>query len=322
MPKSKNMNAVVFKKYGGVDVLKYETIDVPTLVGNQVLIRVKYASVNPVDWKVRNGIARVLTGIVKPKSKFQILGADIAGEIEAVGSAVSRFEKGDKVCAILGGIPGGGYAEQVAVDVSQVALMPQSLDFQKAAALPLAGLTAFQALKMGNIQANQNVLINGASGGVGIFAVQIAKAKGANVTAVCSERNANFVRSLGADKVIDYNKKDFTKASEKYDIIYDAVGKSSLLKCKSVLSKSGVYITTMPEPISLIQSKLLPYFSARRVIPIMTKSSGEDLAELGELVDKFEMKIPIEKEFPLKEVAKAHEYSQSERVRGKLILKM
>lgn len=316
------MKAVLFKKYGGIEVLKYETIDVPIVTENQVLIRVKYASVNPVDWKVRNGIARVLTGLMKPKSKFQILGGDIAGEIEAVGAAVSRFKKGDAVCAILGGIPGGGYAEQVAVEASQVALMPKSLDFKAAAALPLTGLTAFQALIMANIRANQNVLVNGASGGVGIFALQIAKAKGATVTAVCSERNADFVRTLGADKVMDYNKEDFTKASEKYDIVYDAVGKSSLGKCKSILSKSGVYITTMPEPISLIQSKLLPFFSARRVIPIMTKPSGEDLAELSVLVDKFKMEIPIDREFSLKDVAKAHEYSQSERVRGKLVLKM
>lgn len=316
------MKAVLFKKYGGIEVLKYETIDVPIVTENQVLIRVKYASVNPVDWKVRNGIARVLTGLMKPKSKFQILGGDIAGEIEAVGAAVSRFKKGDTVCAILGGIPGGGYAEQVAVEASQVALMPKSLDFKAAAALPLTGLTAFQALIMANIRANQNVLVNGASGGVGIFALQIAKAKGATVTAVCSERNADFVRTLGADKVMDYNKEDFTKASEKYDIVYDAVGKSSLGKCKSILSKSGVYITTMPEPISLIQSKLLPFFSARRVIPIMTKPSGEDLAELSVLVDKFKMEIPIDREFSLKDVAKAHEYSQSERVRGKLVLKM
>lgn len=316
------MKAVLFKKYGGIEVLKYETIDVPIVTENQVLIRVKYASVNPVDWKVRNGIARVLTGLMKPKSKFQILGGDIAGEIEAVGAAVSRFKKGDAVCAILGGIPGGGYAEQVAVEASQVALMPKSLDFKAAAALPLTGLTAFQALIMANIRANQNVLVNGASGGVGIFALQIAKAKGATVTAVCSERNADFVRTLGADKVMDYNKEDFTKASEKYDIVYDAVGKSSLGKCKSILSKSGVYITTMPELISLIQSKLLPFFSARRVIPIMTKPSGEDLAELSILVDKFKMEIPIDREFSLKDVAKAHEYSQSERVRGKLVLKM
>jgi NADPH:quinone reductase-like Zn-dependent oxidoreductase len=316
------MKAIIFKKYGSIDVLEYKTIDEPILTENQVLIRVEYASVNPVDWKVRNGTARFLTGFIKPKPAFQILGGDVAGEIEAVGSAVTGFQKNDKVCAILGGIPGGGYAEKVAVDVSQIALMPKSLDFKASAALPLTGLTAFQALKKANLRANQNILVNGASGGVGIFAVQIAKAMGAKVTAVCSQRNAAFVLSLGANSVIDYEKEDFTKITKSFDVIYDAVGNSSLKKCKPILSKSGVYITTVPDPISLIQSKLLPYFSARRVVPIITKPSGEDLAVLATLVDKYQIKIPIDAAFPLKNAAAAHDYSETGRVKGKLVLRM
>jgi NADPH:quinone reductase-like Zn-dependent oxidoreductase len=316
------MKAIVFKKYGNIDVLKYETVDEPILSENQVLIRVEYASVNPVDWKVRNGTARVLTGLIRPKPAFQILGGDVAGEIEAVGSSVTDFQKGDKVCAILGGIPGGGYAEKVAVNVSQIALIPKSLDFKMAAALPLTGLTAFQAFKMADLQVNQNVLVNGASGGVGIFAVQIAKAMGAKVTAVCSQRNAEFILSLGADSVVDYEKEDFTKTMKTFDVIYDAVGNSSFKKCKSILSKSGTYITTIPQPISFLQSKLLPYFSPRRVIPILTKSSGEDLAALTNLVDKHQILIPIDAEFPLKNAAAAHDYSQTGRVKGKLVLRM
>lgn len=316
------MKAIIFKKYGNIDVLKYETIEEPILAENQVLIRVEYASVNPVDWKVRNGTARVLTGFIKPKPAFQILGGDVSGEIEAVGSEVTDFQKGDKVCAILGGIPGGGYAEKVAVNISQIALMPKSFDFRMAAALPLTGLTAFQALKMANLEASQNILVNGASGGVGVLAVQIAKALGAKVTAVCSQRNAEFVLSLGADSVIDYEKEDFTKITKSFDVIYDAVGNSSLRKCKPILSKSGVYITTIPQPIAFLQSKLLPYFSKYRVIPIITKSSGEDLSELAALVDKHQIQVPIDAEFPLKNAAAAHDYSQSGRVKGKLILRI
>ena len=316
------MKAITFKKYGNIEVLKYETIEEPILAENQVLIRVEYASVNPVDWKVRNGTARVLTGFIKPKPAFQILGGDVSGEIEAVGSEVTDFQKGDKVCAILGGIPGGGYAEKVAVNISQIALMPKSFDFRMAAALPLTGLTAFQALKMANLEASQNILVNGASGGVGVLAVQIAKALGAKVTAVCSQRNAEFVLSLGADSVIDYEKEDFTKITKSFDVIYDAVGNSSLRKCKPILSKSGVYITTIPQPIAFLQSKLLPYFSKYRVIPIITKSSGEDLSELAALVDKHQIQVPIDAEFPLKNAAAAHDYSQSGRVKGKLILRI
>jgi NADPH:quinone reductase-like Zn-dependent oxidoreductase len=316
------MKAIIFKKYGNIDVLKYEPIDEPILAENQVLIRVEYASVNPVDWKVRKGIARFLTGFIKPKPAFQILGADVSGEIEAVGSEVTNFQKGDKVCAILGGIPGGGYAEKVAVNASQIALMPKSFDFRMAAALPLVSLTAFQALKMANLEENQNILVNGASGGVGILAVQIAKVFGAKVTAVCSQRNAEFVLSLGADSVIDYEKEDFTKITKSFDVIYDAVGNSSLRKCKPILSKSGVYITTIPLPIAFLQSKMLPYFSKYRVIPILAKSSGEDLITLVNLVDKYQIKVPIDAEFPLKNAAAAHDYSQSGRVKGKLVLRM
>jgi len=316
------MKAIIFKKYGNIDVLKYETIDEPFLLGNQVLIRIYYASVNPVDWKVRNGTARFLTGFWKPKPAFQILGGDIAGEIEAVGSEVTNFQKGDKVCAILGGISGGGYSEKVAIDISKIALMPKSLDFRAAAALPLAGLTAYQGFKRANIQANQNVLVNGASGGVGIFALQIAKAFGAKVTAVCSQRNAQFVLDLGANSVIDYEREDFTKVTKSFDIIYDAIGNSSLKNCKPILSKSGIYITTIPGLTSLIQSKLLPYFSNHRVIPILTKSSGEDLAELVALVDKHQIQVPIDAEFPLKNTAAAHDYSETGRVKGKLVLRI
>lgn len=316
------MKAVTFKKYGNIEVLKYESISEPSFTENQVLINVDFASVNPVDWKVRKGVARVLTGLLKPKVTYQILGGDIAGTIESVGDNIQDFQKGDKVCAILGGIPGGGYAEKVAVDVSQIALMPKSLDARAAAALPLTGLTAFQALQIANIEPNQKVLVNGASGGVGVFAVQIAKAMGAKVTAVCSQKNTSFVLGLGADSVIDYELSDFTKVTNTYDVIYDAVGNSSFKKCKSILSKSGIYITTIPGPLSLLQARLLPYFSKRRVLPIITKNSGEDLAALGVLVDKYQLQVPIDSEFPLKNAAAAHDYSETGRVKGKIVLRI
>lgn len=316
------MKAITFKRYGTIDVLNYEPIETPILGDNQVLIQVHYASVNPVDWKVRKGVARVLTGFFRPKKKYQILGADVSGTILSVGETVEKFNVNDAVFVILGGIPGGGYAEQIVVDASQVALIPKSLDLKKAAAVPLTGLTAFQAFLQANIQHNQRILINGASGGVGIFAVQIAKAYHAKVTAVCSQQNVELVRNLGADSVIDYRKEDFTKTTQTFDIIFDAVGNQSFQKVKSILDKNGTYITTIPNPIALLQAKILPYLSNRKVVPIMTKNSGEDLKILAKMIDNHQFQIPIDAAFPLKNAAAAHDYSETGRVKGKLVLRV
>jgi NADPH:quinone reductase-like Zn-dependent oxidoreductase len=316
------MNAITFKRYGTIDVLNYESIEVPILGDDQVLIQVHYASVNPVDWKVRKGIARFLTGLFRPKKKYQILGADVSGTILSVGETVDKFNINDAVFAILGGIPGGGYAEQIVVNANQVALIPKSLDFKKSAAVPLTGLTALQGFLQANIQHNQRILINGASGGVGIFAVQIAKAYHAKTTAVCSQQNVELIRGLGADSVIDYQKEDFTKTTQTFDIIFDAVGNQSFQKVKSILSKDGVYITTIPNPIALLQAKILSYFSKRQVVPIMTKNSGEDLKTLAKMIDNHQFQVPIDAEFPLKNAAAAHDYSETNRVKGKLILRI
>jgi len=316
------MNAITFKRYGTIDVLNYEQIESPTLGENQVLIQVHYTSVNPVDWKVRKGVARFLTGFFSPKKEFQILGADVSGTILSVGEAVNNLTVNDAVFVILGGIPGGGYAEQIVVNANQVSLLPKSLNFQKAAAVPLTGLTALQGFIQAGIQHNQRILINGASGGVGVFAIQIAKAYNAKITAVCSQQNVDFVRDLGANSVIDYQKEDFTTTTQTFDIIFDAVGNQTFKKVKSILSKDGAYITTIPNPIALIQAKLFPYLSKRKVIPIMTKNSGEDLKNLAKMIDNHQFKIPIDAEFPLKNAAAAHDYSETGRVKGKLVLRV
>jgi NADPH:quinone reductase-like Zn-dependent oxidoreductase len=316
------MNAITFKRYGTIDVLNYEPIETPILGENQVLIQVHYASVNPVDWKVRKGVARFLTGFLRPKKAFQIPGADVSGTILSVGATVENFNVNDAVFVILGGIPGGGYAEQIVVDATQIALIPKSLDFKKAAAVPLTGLTALQGFLLANIQENQHILINGASGGVGVFAVQIAKAFNTKVTAVCSQQNVELVRSLGADAVIDYQKEDFTKTTQTFDIIFDAVGNQSFQKVKSILSDKGVYITTIPTPIALLQSKILEYFTNKKVVPIITKNSGEDLKNLAKMIDNHQFQIPIDAEFPLKNAAAAHDYSETGRVKGKLVLRV
>ena len=233
------MKAIVYHNYGSPDVLRLEEIEKPVPNDNQVLVRVRAASVNPLDWHYMEGtpyFVRLLTGLRKPKDTR--LGVDVAGQVEAVGRNVTQFKPGDEVF----GACRGAFAEYACTSESALVMKPDNVTFEQAASVPVAALTALQGLRdKGQIQPGQKVLINGAAGGVGTFAVQIAKSFGADVTGVCSTRNVDMVRSIGADRVIDYTREDFTKSGQRYDLIFDCVGNHSLSACRRVLNPKGIY---------------------------------------------------------------------------------
>ena len=234
------MKAIIYTKYGSPDVLQFKDVEKPTPKDNEVLVKIFAASVNAADWHLLRAdpiLARFATGLLKPKNT--ILGSDIAGRVEAVGSNVKQFKPGDDVFGDISGCGWGGFAEYVCVIETALALKPTNLTFEQAAAVPMAAVTALQGLRdKGQIQAKQKVLINGASGGVGTFAVQIAKAFGAEVTGVCSTRNMDMVRSIGADHVIDYTREDFTKNGQQYDLIL-AARKSFGFRLSACISPKG-----------------------------------------------------------------------------------
>ncbi|MGH1394773.1 MAG: NAD(P)-dependent alcohol dehydrogenase [Trichormus sp.] len=310
------MKAVVIRRYGATDVLQYEELEQPQIQPNQLLVRVYASSVNPIDWKTRKGMLSLLTG-----NKFpMILGFDVAGEVVAVGSQVTRFQVGD---AIYGStkFPGGAYAEFAAIPENLAALKPTNLSYEEAATVPLAAMTALQSLRdLGHILPRQKVLINGAAGGVGIFAVQIAKALEAEVTGVCSTRNLEFVKSLGADRVVDYTQQDFTSEKIQYDIIFDVVAKRSLADCKKVLKPNGVFVSTLPNPDVLIQGFFSMFLPGQKAKLILEKPNAQDLVYLKELIETGKVRTVIDRTYPLQELAAAHTYSESERAVGKIAI--
>lgn len=318
------MKAVLIRQFGPPQVMKIEEVDKPQISGDQVLIRVHYSSVNPVDWKIRNGSLRLLTG-----SKFPMrLGFDIAGEVVEMGSSATRFNKCDRVFGMLDFRHIGAYAEYVCISENKLALIPENLDLREAAAVPLAALTAYQALHYkGKIKSGETVLVNGASGGVGSFAVQIARAAGAMVTAVCGTDNIELVRTLGADRVIDYRKQDFTELPDRYDIIFDAVGNFSFFKISKKLTCSGCYITTLPnKPADILSffltSLLPPFFKGKKSTYINVRPSGSDLGALSLLIREKKVAPIIDRMFSLEEIMEAHAYSETGHARGKIVIKI
>ncbi|MEN8155299.1 MAG: NAD(P)-dependent alcohol dehydrogenase, partial [Acidobacteriota bacterium] len=237
------MKAVAYNKYGAPDVLEITEKNKPELPADKILVKVKASSVNPVDYKIRRGDMKALTGKIFPK----LAGSDFAGVVEDKGSAVEDFRKGDKVYGFMNPMKGGAYAEFIIVDPEKTALMPDNLSFEEAASMPVAALTALQALSyLGNVKEGTSVLINGATGGVGSFAVQIAKALGAEVTGLCSGKNMEFCKKLGADNVFDYSKDGLAGSGKKFDVFFDAAAKTNFSKSKMYLKKRGIYITTIP----------------------------------------------------------------------------
>jgi len=311
------MKAVFINQYGSTQVLQYEDMETPSINRDQLLVKVYASSVNPVDWKIRAGQLQFLTGYKFP----MVLGFDVSGEVVAVGESVTRFQTGDKVYAYLDSLPGGAYAEYAAVSEQVACFKPDNMSYEQAAAVPLAAITALQSLRdLGQILPGHKVLINGASGGVGSFGVQIAKAFKAEVTAVCSTQNVELVKSLGGDRVIDYTVQDLTKDTSFYDIIFDAVGKESFSGCQNILKPNGVYVTTLPDPDSLVQSFLTFLLPGKKSKLIVAQSNGQDLAYLKELIEGGKIRSVIDRTYSLEELAAAHAESEQGHVVGKLVI--
>ena len=319
------MKAIVYRKNGPPDVLTCEEIDKPVPNDQEVLIKVHAAAVNPLDFHMLKGgplIFRLLFGGAKLKHP----GVDCAGVVEAVGPAVTQFKAGD---AVFGNCR-GAFAEYAVAPDSKIAPKPEGVSFEDAAALPVAALTALQGLRNhGKLQPGQNVLINGASGGVGTFAVQLAKIFGAHVTAICSARNADLVRSLGADRVIDYATEDFAQGTARYDLILDMAGSHSFSASQRVLTPRGIQVgvgilashkSLFATIAGLIGNLIRSAFSSQKFVVFIAKGNREDLAFLGELVANGKLKPVIDKKYSLAEVPEAMRYQGTWRARGKLVI--
>jgi len=318
------VKAIVRESYGPPDVLHLEEVSLPTVGDGDVLVRVQAASVNAGDWHLLRGTPlpfRLVAGLRTPK--FKIIGNDIAGCVEAVGRNVTQFRPGDEVFGELSRCGFGAYAEFAAAPEKALALKPANLSFEEAAAIPTAGCTALQGLRRGRIELGQRVLINGASGGVGTFAVQIAKTFGTEVTAVCSTRNVDAVRSIGADHVLDYTKDDFAAIGQRYDLILAANGDRSIWDYKRALTADGAYVMTGGSNRQLIDALLFgPLLSIGRqkLGNVLVKPSQADLLFLKELCEAGKVRPTIDRRFPLSEAPAAVRYVEGGRERGKIVI--
>jgi NADPH:quinone reductase-like Zn-dependent oxidoreductase len=320
------MKAIVYHEYGSADVLKCEEVEKPVPKDDEVLIKVRAASVNPLDWRLMKGKPRALR-IVPRLLKMPIgrPGVDVAGEVEAVGNKVTQFKPGDQV---FGGCR-GAFAEYATTREKSIVTKPDSVTFEQAASIYVAGLTALQGLRdKGKLQPGQKVLVNGAAGGVGTFAVQIAKSFGSEVTGVCSTRNLEMVRSIGAEKTIDYTKQNFTTSDQRYDLILECVGNHSFSECRRVLNTAGRFVMVgAPHDMSMMgllaqmtKPLLLSPFVSQKAVMFMAKSSQDDLTLLGELIATGKLEPVIDRRYSLSEVPDAMRYVEEGHARGKVII--
>ena len=303
------MKAVVCRKYGKPEVLEIVEVAKPTPKDDEVLVKIFATTVHIGDTRIRKAdpfLVRLVFGLFKPK-KNMILGMEISGIIEAIGKNIKSLKVGDKVFAYTG-LKFGGYAEYICLPEKSksftknglLALKPKNLSFKEATTVPAGGLTALKNLQKANISKGQKILINGASGSLGTFAIQLAKYFGAEVTAVCSEKNFELVKSIGADKVIDYTKEDFTKINEKYDIVYDAVMKSTKAKCKRILKENGIFFKNSQLP----------------------KTEEKDLLFLKDIIENGEMKPVIDRIYSIEQIVEAHEYVDKGHKKGNVVIKI
>jgi len=319
------MKAIIHERYGHPDVLELRDVDKPVLEDDQVLVRVHAASVNPVEWYGVTGpyFARFGNGLRRPKDTR--VGVDLAGQVEAVGGAVKELRPGDEVY----GTGGGSWAEYAAAREIRLGPKPANLSFEEAAAVPVAAITALQALRdKGQVQPGQKVLINGASGGVGTFAVQIAKALGADVTAVCSERNVEQARSLGADRVVDYTQEDFTKLGERHDLMLDITGRRSFLACRRVLTPEATFVLVGGRmtyrglgPLPHLAGTILKSrFRSQKVTFFVAQITAEDLGFLRELLEAGAVRPVIDRRYELSQAPDALRYLGEGHARGKIVI--
>jgi 2-desacetyl-2-hydroxyethyl bacteriochlorophyllide A dehydrogenase len=323
-----NMKAIINTQYGSPDVLRYEEVDTPIPKDDEVLIKIHYAAANAGDLHLLRAdpfLIRLMMGFFKPK--IQILGFDVSGTIQQVGKHVKKFKKGDEVFGDISESGFGAYAQFVSVPESSLVKKPKKISFEQAAGVSGAGMTALQGLvKHGHIKAGQNVLIVGASGGVGHFAVQLAKSYGAVVTGVCSTKNVKMVKSIGANFVVDYKKEDVTKNGIKYDLIVDAAAFRSIKDYKNSLTAKGKYILVGGSMKQLMQIMILgPIMSKKNGIEFrnfLVKPNQKDLLLLRDLLEKGKLKTIVDKRFPLEKVPDAIRYMEKERACGKIIIKI
>ena len=321
------MKAFVNTIYGSPEVLKYKEVTCPKPQANEVLVKIHAASVNPFDWHNMRGEpfpARLSTGMLKPT--YTTLGADIAGIVEAIGDEVTQFKVGDEV---FGDINFGGFAEYARSPEANIVHKPSNTSFEEAAAVPVAGLTALQGLRdHGQVQAGQKVLINGAAGGVGSYAVQLAKVFGAEVTGVCSTAKIEYVRSLGADHVIDYTKTDYTRTGRRYDVILDAVGNGSNADFKRALSRDGKAVvpgvTSLAHMLRevMIFGSITSKTSERSISAMLAQIRQEDLAYLATLLEQGKIKSRIDRCYPFRDTPKAIAYVEEKHATGKVIIQV
>jgi NADPH:quinone reductase-like Zn-dependent oxidoreductase len=319
------MNAIVYEKFGSPDVLELKRIDKPVLKDNEVLIKTYTTSVNTIDIIFRNGlkaifgIARLTTGIRKPKKK--VLGFDISGEIVEIGANVTDFKVGDQ---IYGGARSGANAEFAVASTDSIATKATNMSYSEAGVVPMAGLSALQGLRdKGSIQKGQKVLIYGASGGIGTYAVQLAKNFEATVTAVASGKNEELVRKLGADSFIDYTKEDFTKSKDMFDVIFDTVGKSPMSRWKKALKPNGIFVNAGNPHMSIIRffsSMIGNKFRKKKYMSFDTQYIKEDLEFLAKLAEEGKLISVIEKTYSLEEIPKAHRYYEKGHTAGKVVV--
>jgi NADPH:quinone reductase-like Zn-dependent oxidoreductase len=311
------MKAVLIRSYGGPEVLEIADVPEPKPKEDEVVIRVAATSVNPVDWLIRDGGATSWVRVTFPV----ILGCDLAGDVVEVGSKVTRFAVGDPVFAMMPH-DWGAHAERVALPERLVIKKPASLSMREAASLPVVAVTADLALRRrGQVRRGERVLVNGASGGVGLAAVQIAKALGAEVTGVCSAASFDQVKRVGADALIDYKATDFTKENETYDVIFDCVGNHPYSECARVLRGRRVHLTTAPRVGTFIRQFANPLFGTK-VYGLVTNGEGEALEFVKTLVERGELRPVIDKVYPFAKVAEAQEYSKAGRAKGKIVLEL
>ena len=313
------MKAAVIYKYGSPDVFRIEEIEKPVIKSHEVLVKVYAASINPVDWKQRQGWHKLFL-----KAHFPVVvGYDIAGEIVECGSDVQEFHSGDKVYTRLTRRFGGAFAEYAAASESALAMKPDNITWEQAAAVPLAGITALQGLRdKCHLKKGENIMVIGAAGGVGHFALQIAKQMGAFVTSVCSGRHQKMMDELKPDQFIDYTKNNYKLLSDMYDVIFDAAGVESFISCRHLLKSGGRYLTTLPRPKLVIHKLISLFTSSKKVKTLLMKSNGDDLRILSEMISENQLKIFIDSVFPLENISDAHRRAEEYSTEGKIIVRI
>jgi len=314
------MKAVFYEKYGPPEVLQLKEVEKPKPKDKEILIKVHATTVTSGEPKARSGkpfMARLFLGLIRPRKK--ILGTEFSGEVEAVGRDVKQFKKGDKVFGSAG-FGFGAYAEYLCLpEKGVVAIKPSNMGYEQATAVPFGGLSSLYFLKKADIKNGQKVLIYGASGSLGSYAVQIAKYYGAEVTGVCSTKNIEMVKSLGADKVIDYTKEDFTNTDDIYDVIFETVGKTTFSNCKGILKKNGFYLAAVG---GLIAPKFQGIGTSINVIGGMAKDRVEDLIFLKEIIESGKIKPVVDRTYSLEQIAEAHRYVETGHKKGNVIIKI